>query len=265
MKCMNSHDNPEDARFCQECGVSLQQQSAEEQAQEALQRLHAKQEEPVRVQTGEEGEQNALREKWTQPVDGSDVSQFLGKFSPKQWGIAGGAALAIVVAIAVGVNASGGDVHRVMTVGQLEGSLKDNNTVSDGTTVTMATCQEKDVNKNGSGTYTCDEAYSDGTQENSRILAVDNTGHWVKDNDSGTTNAPPSPDITPVMTASQLEYQMEGTTASDGTTLFSANCTEGNVNADGSGPYDCTSTFSDDVTVTDQIIVSSDGAYSPRF
>jgi hypothetical protein len=34
MKCIEGHDNPEDARFCQECGVRIQ--STEEPAQEPL-------------------------------------------------------------------------------------------------------------------------------------------------------------------------------------------------------------------------------------
>ena len=34
MKCIEGHDNPEDARFCQECGVRIQ--STEEPAKEPL-------------------------------------------------------------------------------------------------------------------------------------------------------------------------------------------------------------------------------------
>ena len=168
MKCRNGHESPEDASFCQECGVSLRQQSAEDKAREEPV-------EPVQpVQTEEEREQNALRDKYTQPVGGSDVGRFFKKISPKQWLITIGAAVAIVVAIAVGASVGGGSGSAAMDSSKVEQKVI-GLTVDDGTTVTTAVCASVHVNNDGYGQYTCANTFSDNTQY-SQTANVDSSG-----------------------------------------------------------------------------------------
>ena len=195
MKCMNAHDNPEDARFCQECGVSLQQQSAEEQAQEALQRLQAKQEEP------QEDAQEAPRESSLgSRVKQFDLAAFLQGVSAKQYLAVGVALMAIVGAMVIGLNAGGSDNSSsggssdpttvdttpveptvVMTKDELAASLADGRTWTDGSVGSSAYCIEASVDADGSGSYQCMVTFTNGTQISKQVV-VDSSGGYVTTN-----------------------------------------------------------------------------------
>jgi hypothetical protein len=189
MNCRNGHENPDDARFCQECGVSLQQQSAEEQAQEALQRLQTKQEEPQEV-ASDKTAPYSLGDDFRNTAAAPVWERWTNLKAPVQGGIIAAVA-AIVVAIVIGVSAGDSDGSSssgsstdtnpaaptvVMTASQLEGDLTSGAWTS-GDTPSAASCVGGNVNSDGSGSYQCLVTF-DGTQY-SKQVTVSSDGTYI--------------------------------------------------------------------------------------